>query len=185
MHLRSAVRCGAIMLFLAASAQAGTAVVLYQTISLGGGIFRYNYSIFNNAALGPGVPIELFDVLFDPALYQESSLAFVSPPPLSTQWSEMVFTSVPPLPALYDVLANTGGIPDGGSVSGFSVQFAWLGQGTPGSQPFRIYDSQTFDLLLSGTTASAPEPSTVALLATSLACVVFRYRRRRNCPERR
>src|SRR5689334_6696940 len=154
MRLRSIGRCLSMMLLLAASAHAGSAVVLYQANSLGGGLFRYNYSIFNNTALGPGVPIVLFDILFDPTQYLESSLTAVTQPPLSTQWSEQFLTSVPPVPAAYDVSGLTGGIPDGAIVSGFSVQFLWLGQGTPGDQPFQIFDPETFDLLASGTTSA-------------------------------
>jgi hypothetical protein len=71
-------------------------------------------------------------------------------------------------------------------VSGFSVQFVWLGSGTPGAQPFEVYDPLTFNLLVSGTTtpgpaAVIPAASTLsfALLAVSMAVVAGRQMRLR------
>jgi MYXO-CTERM domain-containing protein len=65
-----------------------------------------------------------------------------------------------------------GGIPVGGAVSGFAVQFDWLGSGAPGAQPFDIVDPQTLQPLFSGTTV--PEPAGLLLLA--LAGLVARRR---------
>jgi len=68
-------------------------------------------------------PVQLFDTYFDPALYDESSLAHTTPPPLSTRWDETFLYSVPPLAAAYDAFALSGGIPDGHSERGFKVRF--------------------------------------------------------------
>ncbi len=186
MRFRSMSRCLTIMLLLAAAAHAGSAVILYQVNSLGGGIFQYNYSVFNNNALGAGVPIQLFDILFDPTQYLQSSLKIDTQPPLNTQWSEQFLTSVPPIPVAYDVFALGGGIPDGATVSGFSVEFLWLGQGTPGDQSFQIYDPQSFDLLASGTTSSAvPEPSAFFVVGIALVSAAWIRRRSRITRLRR
>jgi len=182
MRLRSTAGCGSIMVLLgAASAHAGSAVFVYQVTPLGGNVFQYTYSVFNNSALGPGVAIQLFDIEFDPTLYDENSLTSMTPSPLNTQWSEQFLTPVPPLPAAYDVFALAGGIPDGATVSGFAVRFTWLGQGSPGAQPFEIFDTETFDLLQSGATGTASEPSTVFLIGISLAfcALTLRIRRKR------
>ena len=182
MRFRSRFFCAAFSLLLTVSAHAGSAVILYQTTSLGGSLYRYDYSVFNNAALGPGVSMQLFDIFFDPSLYDETSLLPVTPSPVNTEWSEQILFSVPPLPAVYDVFALSGGIPDGGGASGFAVQFLWLGQGIPGSQSFRIYD-QNFDPALSGTTV--PEPSMLYVAGISLAFGLWRILLgRRHDPQR-
>ena len=175
MHFRSIFFCTAFVLLLTVSAHAGSAVFLYQATPLGGSLYRYDYTIFNNAALGPGASIQLFDIFFDPSLYDETSLLPVTPSPLSTQWSEQILFSIPPVPAAYDVFALAGGIPDGGSASGFALQFKWLGQGVPGSQPFTIFDSQNFNPVLSGNTV--PEPTSVYLAGISLICGVWKVLR--------
>jgi hypothetical protein len=134
---------------------------------LGGSAYRYEYSVYNDGSLGAGVPIELFDVLFDPALYQESSLQIVTPDPPKSEWSEQFLASLPGVPAAYDALALTGGIPDGSTVGGFAVEFIWLGPGLPGGQPFQIYSVDRFRPLETGGTV--PEPSFLCVLALSLA----------------
>ena len=117
--------------------------------------YRYVYSITNNAATGSAA-IQLFDILFDTSLYQESSLQIVTPAPLHTQWSEQLLSSAPSVPAAYDALSLTGGIAAGSTVTGFSVQFTWLGTGTPGPQPFQVFDPNTFAVLQSGVTSTLP-----------------------------
>jgi hypothetical protein len=90
-----------------------------------------------------GRDIQAFDILFDSALYLESSLTSVSPPEITAVWDELILTSAPGLPAFYDVQALTGndGIAPGATVSGFAVEFTWLGDPAgPGIQPFLIYD---------------------------------------------
>jgi hypothetical protein len=170
--------CAAVMLLLSLPASAVTAVMLYNTTPLGGSVYRYDYSIQNNGSLGAGVPIQLFDILFDPSLYLESSLLSVTPDPPASQWTEQFLTSLPGVPAAYDVMALGGGIPDGSTVSGFAVRFTWLGPGLPGSQPYRIYSPSTFELLESGITG-APEPAGFCLIGISLALGAWkRYRAR-------
>lgn len=50
----------------------------------------------------------------------------------------------------------------------FSVQFHWIGTGRPGSQEFRVYDSD-FAITETGATVPIPEPAAAALLALGLA----------------
>ena len=167
---RARCLCAAII-FWSVPSIASTVSMTYELTPLGGNVYRYDYSVDNNGSLGAGVPIELFDIFFNPALYDEASLTVATPSPLSTQWSETFLGSLPGIPAAYDALALSGGIPDGSTVSGFAVQFTWLGNGTPGSQPFSIY-SANFDLLQNGTTApgnTVPEPSFVWALGIALA----------------
>ncbi len=95
-------------------------------------------------------------------------------------------------PADYDVFALDGGIPVGNTVEGFAVQFEWIGQGLPGTQPFQISDPTSFNVLQSGETTSnavpgaTPEPSTFWMLAMlipiflvgSRSVKAFAFRRR-------
>jgi hypothetical protein len=148
--------------------------ITFTVNSLGGNSYRYTYNIGNDGSLPGGVSVELFDILFPTNLYDESSLKIVSSPALSTDWSQIILASAPGVPAAFDVSAITGGIPVGDSVSGFAVQFAWLG-GTdgPASQVYQVFNPNTFKVLQSGTTtpeqpSGVPEPSALMLLSVGL-----------------
>lgn len=177
--------CGlcAPLILMSFQAAAGTVAVDYTLTNLGSGQFRYDYSITNNGGLGAGVPIQLFDILFDPTLY--TGLANVTPAPLANQWSQIFLNAVGTSPILFDNLATSGGIFDGTTTSGFAVQFTYTGTGTPGDQPFQVYDPQTFNLLLGGqataeaTTGAVPEPSTFGILGIVLAYGARRFSRKR------
>lgn len=139
--------------------------------ALGGNRYRYAYAVSNDGSLGLSVPITLFDIAFDPALYEESSRSIVTADPPASLWSETLLSSAPGIPALYDALSLAGGIPVGVTVAGFAVEFAWLGIGLPSAQVFQIYDAGTFALLTEGTTTQAtatpvPEPHTLLFLST-------------------
>jgi hypothetical protein len=181
------------MFFLAFQANAAV-VIGFNLTPLGGSEYEYTYSVHNDGSLGAGVPIQLFDIFFSPALYEAGSLNIVTPAPLSSQWSQEILVSVGTAPAEFDALALDGGIPPGATVSGFAVQFQWIGQGLPGAQPFEISDPNSFIVLQSGETTQAssavPEPSTFRMLAMVLVMVFaiflaesrssksFTYRRR-------
>lgn len=141
------------LLLCSTRAAVATVSIQYSVVPLGGNVYKYVYSISNS---GGSPAVQLFDILFDTSLYQESSLQIVTPAPLSTQWTQQILHSVPPaLPAGYSALALSGGIPAGSTVSGFAVQFTWLGSGVPGAQPFQIFDT-SFNLLQSGASTQAP-----------------------------
>lgn len=174
----------ALFLLLSSTHAAVAAVsIQYSVVPLGGNVYKYTYSITNGSG---GSAVQLFDILFDTSLYQESSLQIVTPAPLSAQWTQQILHSVPPsIPASYTALALVGGIPAGSTVSGFSVQFTWLGSGVPGAQPFQIFDPGTFALLESGTSAPAPlsvptaSTLSLALLGVALAAAsVYQARQR-------
>ena len=154
-----------LVLFAAQSAKAVT--VEYNLAALGGNSFQYEYTVTNDGSLGAGVAIEWFAVLFDPALYDETSLTIVTPEPLNTDWDQIILSSGLLIPAAYDAFALTSSIAEGESVTGFSVIFDWLGAGLPGSQAFEIYDATTNDLIYEGMTV-VPLPGAFILLLTSL-----------------
>src|SRR5262245_23660898 len=170
--------CFTLLLAVAWSGPSRATVITAELTALGGDEYRAVYSVANDGSLGGGSAIVLFDVLFDPAQFLESSLAIVTPPALAAGWDELLLGSAPGVPAAYDALAVAGGIAAGAAVSGFAVEFVWLGAGTPtGVQPFAIYDPQTFALLESGLTV--PEPGLAGLLTVAAGALrAMRGRRR-------
>ena len=58
----------------------------------------------------------------------------------------------------------------------FTIDFVWLGTGTPGPQPFTVYDTN-FSTIAQGQTV-APEPSSAALLFAASGWLAWRKRRR-------
>lgn len=156
-----------------APASANAISIRYEVVPFGGSDYQYIYSLSNDGPIGSPA-VELFSVLFDRSQYLESSLEIVTSSPLAGEWDELILASGAFAPAAYDALALSGGVPVGGLVSGFSVEFSWLGAGVPGAQPFEIYDPVTFELLEVGTTTPIPEPSTLTLCMAGLALLATR-----------
>ena len=150
--------------------------IAYGLESLGGTSYRYTYTVTNNGTTGGAV--QLFDVFFDPDLYDEDSLTIVTPNPPSSSWDQIILASGISVPAAYDALALAGGIPISSSVTGFKVQFLWLGTGAPGAQGFAIFDPDTFDTIETGTTTVVPLPGALLLLGTGLGATLLRRVRR-------
>lgn len=163
-------------------ARAAAITIDYQLTSLATpSRYEYLYSLTNDSLASP---LSWFSIDFDTALYDESSLV-ISTVGLG-DWSQLMLASVPGLPAQYDAYNTAGtGLAVGSSLTGFKVEFTWLGAGTPGSQAFTVWDPGTLDILDTGiTTASVapppptalPEPGTalLALLALGTAWAVSR-----------
>lgn len=178
---------------LLANMSAAHAIIIeYTLVSLGGTTYRYDYTLTNDGSLGTGVALELFDIEFDPALYEKSTLTIVTSDPPASDWDEYIFLSIPDIipivPATYSVLALGDGIADGNSVTGFAVRFNWLGgPAGPGPQPFLVYDPDNFDLLLTGITRNQqpgpgpgpiPEPGSLFLLGLGLLPLAWAARSR-------
>lgn len=126
-----------------------------QLYSLGSNQYRYVYTVTNDGSLGSGVAVKLFDIEFDPANYLESSLKIVTPAPLNSQWDEAIlFSSNLGGAAAYSSFSSTTGIVAGSNVSGFAVEFKWIGPaGTrPSTQNFQVFDPETFNTLAQNTT---------------------------------
>lgn len=178
----STVAC--LLALMAAAAHAAPVSIEYELSALASpGRYEYRYTITN---LSLTTPLDWFAIDFDTSLYDESSLSITSVG--AGSWSEQILASVPVfgVPAQYDAYTTPGGaLGIGDSATGFSVQFDWLGTGTPGSQAFTIYDSSTFGVLSVGvtTTTAVPEPSTIALAVIGLCGMgVVAWRRNRRTP---
>jgi hypothetical protein len=176
-------------LWLLLLANPATAIIIdYDLTSLGGiggNSYRYDYTVTNtnDGSLGSGVAIEGFTIFFDPVFYDENSLTIVTPDPPASDWNEVILGSGLLVDAAYDVFAVAGGVAPGDFVSGFAVEFTWLGTGMPGAQPFEIYDPVTFEILVTGSTrvagTSVPEPGTLALLFLGAVVASTSWLRRR------
>lgn len=176
LRVRSLLLAGGAFLAVAllAAAPARATTVGYELSSFGGGSYRYVYTVTNDGSLGGS--LGGFDPFFDPSLILESSLIIATPPALAVQWSELILASGVLVPAAYDALALSGGIPNGGSASGFAVDFTWIGAGTPGAQAFEIFDPDTFAVLEAGFTTAVPEPNASHLLAMAVVALVLTRR---------
>lgn len=120
-----------------------------------------------------------FSVGFDFEFYT----ALENPPQqVSADWDIIALQPDLNLPdfGLYDALA----IADSASLTQpFVVTFVWLGQGTPGAQPFVVYDP-SFATIETGTTVPEPSTPVLMLLAAALPVgtrrVAKRHRREHN-----
>ncbi len=145
---------------------------------LGGSRFRKTFTLFNEVTK----PLELIDLEFDPALYAEDSLGIVSAAPLANDWDQFLLGSAIDVPAVFTLAALRGGVGLGGSVSGFAVEFDWLGAGLPTSQAFSVFDRSSFELLYSSTAEAqvVPAPAAAWLLLTGVAGLAGWHRVRRR-----
>jgi hypothetical protein len=149
------------------SARAG--VIDYVLTALGGNLWRYDYTINNPV---PSLGFDELTVYFDVGQYE-----LLSAPAAPAGWDPIAVQPDAGIPSdgFFDALNLGAPLADGASVSGFSVEFAYLGVGTPGAQRYELLDSLTLTIIGSGTTelapAAVPEPSTsmLALLGIGLA----------------
>lgn len=166
--------------YLLSAAAMGVQVteITYETTDVGSGRWEYTYEV-SNIDLWVNqqqVAIREFTIWFDDGLYD--NLSVTTPTPLSTSWDEIHWQPEPLMqdPGAYDalILPPSTGIGIGESLYGFSVDFDWLGTGSPGSQYYEIINPDTFETIDTGYTI--PEPATVVLLG--FGAVVFRQRKK-------
>ena len=105
---------------------------------------------------------EFFDIYFNPLLYG----TLMPGPALNAGWDTMVLQQPNPvnLPPFDRGIFDSSALVNNPSLaSAFSVSFVYLGTGSPGSQPYEIFDANA-SLLESGLTrpvaGAVPEPST-------------------------
>jgi hypothetical protein len=157
---------GVILLFFINSSNATT--VTYDVTNIAGNTWEYTYTV-NNDTLS--VDIEEFTIWFDVDLYE--NLAVGTTP---ADWDPLVVEPDPAVPpngddGFYDALALVSGIAPDGSLGGFSVQFDYLGSGSPGNQFFEIINPNSFATIDDGYTqiALVPIPAAFWLFASGFA----------------
>jgi len=113
--------------------------------------WQYKYSVSDYTfKAGHG-----FTLYFDHTLYRKIE---GPPPPVNSDWDVKVWQPDPAIPATgaYDALSITSKVDGASLADGFTVRFVWLGNGTPGPQPFEVYQENPFTILGSGVTVSKP-----------------------------
>lgn len=145
---------------------------LYSETDLGGGLWQYNYTLFNTSDPVLDAGLDVFDVTID--FSPGATFTLLS---LPAGWSEIDgagFTETFSLnpgepPAGTDIAPGT-------SLNGFSFQFDYQA----GDLPFLAFltnQDGPDPIPFNGTTSSVPEPGTLILLGSGLAGVgVFRNR---------
>ena len=133
---------------------------------VGEDLWEYSYEISGyEFQAGQG-----FSVFFDPQLYG----GLQNPrPSLSPLWDMIVVQSDPLLQAP-GYLDGQARVNSPSTAIPFQVTFVWLGQGTPGGQPFEFYGSD-FQTLYSGASV-VPEPQSF-LLAGVGGLMILGWRR--------
>lgn len=157
-------------------------VIDYTTTSLGGNLWRYDYTINNTT---PSIGFDGFTVYFD-----VNSFELLTGATAPANWDLLVLEPDTTLPAdgLYDALHLGGPVGDGVSLSGFSVSLTYLGAGTPGAQPFELYMSDPFAVVYTGETSELrdpgqlPEPTSLALVLLAIGGAAASRRSRHSAP---
>jgi hypothetical protein len=136
-------------------------------VTPGEDLWSYEYTVAGRTFLQS----EFFDIYFDPLLY--GTLA--PGPVLNAGWDTRVLQQPNPvnLPPFDRGIFDSFALVNNPSLAAaFSVSFVYLGTGSPGSQPFEIFDASA-NLLESGLTSPAagaiPEPSSIVLSLLGLA----------------
>ena len=82
-------------------------------------------------------------------------MSSVSASGLSADWDQNILTANLGDPVYFDIYALSGGLSSGQFLSGFAIEFSWLGgAGGPGAQDYTILDPNNFSVLASGTTGA-------------------------------
>jgi hypothetical protein len=149
---------------------ANAAILQYNATALGGGLWRYEYTLEGAAPAGGFDGLTIY--------FEASSYAQLANPVTPLDWDPLVVQPDTGIPAdgFLDLL-NLDGLLTGnvGPVE-FSVDVEYLGVGVPGSQRFELYQSTPFDVVALGQAGAAndvPEPATGALVVLALGGVML------------
>lgn len=160
---------GTILMLSMGTAHAIT--INYQATDLadttaGEDLWQYSYTVSEHTF----APDTGFTIYFDLGLYDFLDPLTTTP---NLDWDVLTWDPDPSIPddGAYDAYALSG---NASLADPFTIEFVWLGTGTPGSQLFEVYDGVTWEIIDFGETVAAstgtpvPEPTTLLLLGTSL-----------------
>lgn len=175
-----------LVLLMGISTVVQATTISYDLQSIGGNRYVYSYTLTNDTLI---VPLDEFTVYFDYTLYGNLAVGSNTPSGWDPQIVQPDNIFGQEMNGFYDAY-SLAGLMLGGTASGFTVSFDWLGATAgPSTQPFDIIDPADFSTIYTGTTmfaqhtgaTPAPEPGTMLLTAIGLACIGLAQRRMSNC----
>ena len=144
------------------AASIGYSLLDLTDVNPGEDLWRYEYTVSGHTFLQS----QFFDIYFDPVLYG----ALTAGPSPNPDWDILILQQPNPanLPPFDKGIFDAFALADSLSLFEiFSVNFVYRGAGTPGAQPFEVFDENSnriesgFTTLLSD--VPIPEPSTIWL----------------------
>lgn len=158
--------------FVAACSMAANAavVVRFNTEALGGGFWRYDYTLEGTAPAGG---FDGLTIYFEASSYGQLANAVTS-----LGWDPLAVQPDTSIPAdgFLDLLSLGGLLTGNVGPAAFSVDVKFLGVGAPGSQRFELYQLTPFAVVASGQTRQpngVPEPATGALVMLALGGIML------------
>lgn len=144
--------------------------ISYSLTSLGGDLWRYEYTLDNTSG---GIDFDGISVYFDLA-HTHEIISFTAP----AGWDAYVYQAAPDLPAdaYIDSARLSGLVPAGAVITGFLVDFRYAAGVTPGAQSFELFFSDPFAVVGAGITTAVPESGTYALMLLGLGALGLRAR---------
>ena len=159
------------------------AFVDYTTTSLGGNLWRFDYTINNST---PNIDFDELSIYFD-----VDSFTLLDSLVAPAGWHVLALQPDAGIQAdgVYDALNLGGFVASGASLSGFSVVVTYRGTGVPEAPTFELIDSTQFSVVWSGSTSpvpggAIPEPSTALLVLLPLWAIRQRVARGFSVPGR-
>lgn len=156
--------CAVVLLMSGWGARA--AAITYQTTSLGGAEWRYDYTLQGSVPAGG---VEGLTIYFDFGLFGPIQ-NLVAP----ADWDPLVVRVDTGIPSdgFLDLLSLNGVLQGALIPVSFSIDVQYLGAGAPGAQRYELYVTDPFAVVAAGQTQSAvtviPEPGSMALVGIAL-----------------